>query len=128
MKILIIRGKLDKSFFQKGGELNQSERLAIGETQPVKQLPISKPYCELSNLPPNVFNGIANFVEKYLICFDTNRDSLLEAYHPKAIFSFSINVNNNASFKNNYRSNYRREQIKESRNLNHIPPSDGKFI
>ena len=52
----------------------------------------------------------------------------MDAYHPKAFYSFSINVNNNAALHNNYRSNYRGDQIKESRNLNHIPPTDGNLV
>jgi hypothetical protein len=39
-------------------------KLAIGEVQALKPLPASQPHCQLSTLPPNVFQNIVSFVEK----------------------------------------------------------------
>ena len=49
--------------FKKGGVV-KTTRLAIGETQITKPLPVSKPHCQMSNVPPEVFKEIVSFVEK----------------------------------------------------------------
>ena len=57
------------------------------------------------------------FFQRYFTCFDKNRDELLAAYHRKAIFSLSLNVNSRAT-QNLHKFG---EYFKDSRNLVHVP-------
>lgn len=64
------------------------------------------------------------FIIRYFTCFDKNRDELLAAYHPKAIFSISFNLKSQAvSSRKALRFG---SYVKDSRNLVYVK-NDGKY-
>jgi hypothetical protein len=59
----------------------------------------------------------------YFECYDKDRNHLLAAYHPKALFSISLNVNSQAAAASAtpyYSCKFGGEYFKESRNLVHV--------
>jgi len=52
------------------------------------------------------------------MCYDKNREGLLEAYHPKATFSLSLNVNSQAA--STHQSAKFGSYFKDSRNLKYV--------
>jgi hypothetical protein len=52
------------------------------------------------------------------MCYDQNREGLLEAYHPKATFSLSLNVNSQAA--SSHHSTKFGNYFKDSRNLKYV--------
>lgn len=98
-------------------------KLAIGDddTEIKKKFIESKPHCKLSSLPDDVFGLIVNFVQNYFTCFDSNRQDLLGAYHPKVFFSLTLNMSNSCAHRQ-----YRFDEalFKENRNLKRLVGND----
>lgn len=102
---------------------NVKPKLSIGDTdQEVKKTLLeSKPHCQLSSVPSDVFQLIVTYIQKYFTCFDSNRESLLEAYHSKCTFSFAINLNNPEAHRSFKFDDF---LYKENRNLKRISGLD----
>ena len=58
----------------------------------------------------------SNFFRRYFDCYDKKRDDLVYAYHTKALFSLSLNVNSPATVQSAKFGSY----FKESRNMKHV--------
>ena len=123
-------------------------KLSIGDadTEISKKLIESKPHCQISNLPKDVFDLIVNYVQKYsyyiyilnsvnflfkfllisyFTSFDTKREELLVAYNPKCTFSLSINMGSNQSAHRPFK--FDEFLTRENRNLKRIYGNDGNL-
>lgn len=114
------RGKHMAEKFKDMGR--QRTKFSIGDDDADKKplLP-SKPHCQISNLPADVFNIIVSYVQNYFTCFDTNREGLLGAYNKQCTFSLSVNQSNTVAYRQ-----FKFDDIilKENRNLKRIPGND----
>jgi len=54
---------------------------------------------------------------RYFACYDQNRDQLLAAYHPKALYSISLNLNSDAAVKS---AKFDDNSFRDSRNLKKV--------
>ena len=67
----------------------------IGDVNGVeKKMAASLPHCKLATMDQSVFDLIVTFLQQYFMCYDKNRNDLLAAYHPRCMFSMSINTRN----------------------------------
>lgn len=101
-------------------------KLKIGDSsEPLKEFPVqSQTHCRLKCIEQNVFDLAVNFLRQYFSCYDTRRNELYHAYHVKALYSFSVNVNSQAvGDKTRFRDSY----FVDSRNLKHVPGSEKQF-
>jgi len=101
---------------------DKQKKLTIGEADEEAKKPLAptKPHCQLSNVPPEVFGVIVKFLQDYFTCYDANRDGLLSAYNPKVLFSLAINPSSCCTHRTFKFDDY----IKESRNLKRVFASD----
>ena len=120
----------------------------IGESDDDSRNPLlpSKPHCQLSTLPPDVFQMIVTYVQQYVLglfrpilfffilklnfvryftCYDMNRQGLLGAYNPNVTFSLSLNMSNSVAHR---AFKFEDAVVRESRNLKRIVGNDGNFI
>lgn len=98
-------------------DMGAKPKLSIGDSdvEVAKKLVESQPHCQISNMPKDVFDLIVNYVQNYFTCFDTKREDLLAAYHPKCTFSLSINFGNNQAAYRTFR--FDDFVMRENRNL-----------
>lgn len=98
-------------------------KLGDDDSESVKPLLPSKPHCQVSNMPADVFNLIVTYVQNYFTCYDTNREGLLGAYNKMCTFSLSINQGNAAAYRT---FKYEENVLKENRNLKRIVGNGGR--
>jgi len=99
-------------------------RLAIGETSETKSLIPTQLYCKLASIDQSVFDIIVQFSQQYFSCFDKNRDELLAAYHPNALYSVSLNLKSQAAVKS---AKFDDSYFRDSRNLLFVFDEEKQF-
>jgi hypothetical protein len=116
----------DQGRFVATQKKDSGTKLKIGESsEPLKNFPVqSQTHCRLKCIEQNYFDLAVNFLRTYFSCYDTRRDELINAYHVKALYSFSVNVNSQAfGDKTRFRDSY----FGDSRNLKHVPGNEKQF-
>ncbi|CAF0983354.1 unnamed protein product [Brachionus calyciflorus] len=103
----------------------ESKSYAIGEKENGFKpfLLQTQSHCKLKNIDQNVFDLIVNFLQQYFMCYDTNREGLLQAYHKNALFSLSLNTTGQASYHGIKFGSY----FKESRNLVFVTGNERQY-
>lgn len=109
------------------GVVKEKTKLTIGDddTEIKKTLLESKQSCQISNLPPGVFDLIVNYVQNYFTCFDSNRNGLLGAYNQNCTFSLTLNMGNTNAYRQ-YKFDER--IVRENRNLKRIVGNEEHHI
>lgn len=108
------------------GPPRETKSYAIGEKENGYVKPFvlqSQTNCKLKCIDQNVFDLIVNFLTQYFICYDSNREELLAAYHKSALFSISLNVNRQATYQPHKFGSY----FKDSRNLIYVSGLEKQF-
>lgn len=111
------RGKKMVDKFKDMGRQRPKMKLGDDDSESIKALLSSKPHCQVSNMPADVFNLIITYVQNYFTCYDTNREGLLGAYNKMCTFSLCINQGNATAYRS---FKYDENVLKENRNLKRI--------